>query len=191
MQIIRFAELKATPWRNGGGTTREVLSGPAGEPATADGWGWRVSLADVTKAGDFSPFPGCERVLTVVEGDLLLLSVDGSERPVEKYRPFRFDGGAATTAALPTGDIRNLNVIARTDAFKGYASVIEISKKRAHPVFAGQIAVLLQGQATVEDGAGGSADLARYDSVVGSDDATPEVTGRGFLAVVSIDPATD
>ncbi|MFC9771056.1 MULTISPECIES: HutD family protein [unclassified Pseudarthrobacter] len=195
MKIIRFAELKAKPWRNGGGTTREILSGPA-EPADvpadqADGWGWRVSLADVTKAGDFSPFPGCERVLTVVEGELLLLSVDGSERPVEKYRPFRFDGGAATTAALPTGDIRNLNVITRSDAFKGYASVIEISKKRAHPVFAGQVAVLLQGQAAVGDGAGGSSDLGRYDAVVGSDDATPEVTGRGFLAVVSIDPATD
>ncbi|WP_426764446.1 HutD/Ves family protein [Pseudarthrobacter sp. 1G09] len=188
MQIIRFAELKAQPWRNGGGTTREILSGPADQ---ADGWGWRVSLADVTKAGDFSAFPGCERVLTVVEGELLLLSVDGSERPVEKYRPFRFDGGASTTAALPTGDIRNLNVITRSDAFKGYASVIEISKKRAHPVFAGQVAVLLQGQAAVGDGAGGSADLGRYDAVVGSDDATPEVTGRGFLAVVSIDPAAD
>ncbi|WP_045730800.1 HutD family protein [Pseudarthrobacter chlorophenolicus] len=196
MQIIRFAELKAKPWRNGGGTTREILSGPADQPADApagrpDSWGWRISLADVTKAGDFSAFPGCERVLTVVEGDLLLLSVDGSERPVEKYRPFRFDGGAPTIAALPTGDIRNLNVITRSDAFKGYASVIEISKKRAHPVFAGQVAVLLQGQATVGDGAGGSAELARYDAVVGSDDATPEVTGRGFLAVVSIDPAAD
>ncbi|MGK3647769.1 HutD/Ves family protein [Pseudarthrobacter enclensis] len=188
MDIIRFAALKAKPWRNGGGATRELLSGTAGQE---DGWDWRVSIADVTKAGEFSPFDGYERVLTVVEGELLLLTVDGTERPVEKYRPFRFDGGAPTSAALPTGDIRNLNVIARNGVFKGYASVIELSKKRSQPVFGGQVAVLLQGQATVSDGAADAADLGRYDAVAGSDEPTPEVTGRGFLAVVSIDPVTD
>ena len=29
MEIIRYAELKAHPWRNGGGVTREVASHPA------------------------------------------------------------------------------------------------------------------------------------------------------------------
>jgi hypothetical protein len=33
--------------------------------------------------------------------------------------------------------------------------------------------------------------LARYDAVVGSDVDTPDVLGRGFLAVVSIDPVED
>jgi environmental stress-induced protein Ves len=28
MQIIRYAELKATPWRNGGGVTRELARHP-------------------------------------------------------------------------------------------------------------------------------------------------------------------
>jgi hypothetical protein len=79
-------------------------------------------------------------------------------------------------------------------------------------VFAGQLAVLLQGQAAVSPGAAeadGAADgaasaeegadggaaaapakpetLNRYDAVVGSDIRSPEVLGRGFLAVVSID----
>ncbi|MHC6591944.1 HutD/Ves family protein [Arthrobacter sp. C152] len=183
MQIIRFAELQAEPWRNGGGVTREIA-----QQASADGgWDWRVSIADVTKAGDFSAFPGMERVVTVVEGDLLLLSVDGADQPVERYRPYRFDGGAATSAKLPTGDIRNLNVITRTGAFKGFASIIELSKKRAHPVFEGQLGVLLQGQATVSDADTDAVELARYDAVAGSDERSPEILGRGFLAVVSID----
>ncbi|GGH96850.1 HutD family protein [Arthrobacter liuii] len=184
MQIIRFAELTAEPWRNGGGVTREI----ARQGSADGGWDWRVSIADVTKAGDFSPFPGMERVLTVIEGELLLLTLDSAEQPLEKYRPFRFDGGTATTAKLPTGDIRNLNVITRSGAFKGHTSIIELSKKRAHPVFEGQLGVLLQGQAKVSVGSAEPLELGRYDAVVGSDTNSPEVLGRGFLAVVSIDP---
>jgi uncharacterized protein len=189
MEIIRFADLKPEPWRNGGGTTRQLASQPG---SAQDGsWNWRVSIADVTKAGDFSAFPGTERVLTVVEGELLLLTVDGAERPLEKYRPFRFPGGAATQAALPTGDIRNLNVITRTGIFKGYTSIIELSKKRAKPIFEGSIGILLQGQATVADALTEAEPMARYDAVVGSDADTPDVLGRGFLAVVSIDPVDE
>ena len=201
MEIIRYAELKAQPWRNGGGVTRELASHSASKssaesPGPDGGWDWRVSIADVSKAGDFSAFLGMDRVLTVVEGELLLLSVDGAEHPLEKYRPFRFSGDAAAAGALPTGDIRDLNVITRTGVFKGYTSIIELSKKRAHPVFGGQLGILLQGQASVTAGAAGTpatepTALARYDAVVGSDTGTPEILGRGFLAVVSIDRVAD
>ncbi|WP_350005268.1 HutD family protein [Pseudarthrobacter sp. WHRI 8279] len=204
MEIIRFADLKPEPWRNGGGVTREIAgnSGAGSGPGTGHngGWDWRVSIAEVSKAGDFSPFPGMERVLTVVEGELLLLTVDGAEHPLEKYRAFRFSGEASTTCALPTGDVRNLNVITRAGKFKGFTSIIELSKKRAHPLFAGQLGVLLQGQATATDGAEagtatgtegpGPVALDRYDTVVGSDSGSPEILGRGFLAVVSIDEVT-
>ncbi|MBT2593871.1 HutD family protein [Arthrobacter sp. ISL-72] len=207
MEIIRYAELRAEPWRNGGGVTRELASHPKAASAQDGAWDWRVSIAEVSKAGAFSAFPGMERVLTVIDGELLLLTVDGAEHPLEKYRPFRFPGDADTASALPTGDIRDLNVITRNGAFKGYTSIIELSKKRAHPVFDGQLGVLLQGQATVSPGTAGTAapasdsngtsepaqapgepeTLGRYDAVVGSDSRTPEVLGRGFLAVVSID----
>ena len=207
MEIIRFADIHPEPWRNGGGVTRELASHPKAASAQDGAWDWRVSIADVSKAGDFSVFPGMERVITIIEGELLLLTVDGSEHPLEKYRPFRFSGEAASGATLPTGNIRDLNVIARVGAFKGYTSIVEISKKRAHPVFEGQLAVLLEGKATVAPGAaveepaveeesdGDSpatsavepVELSRYDAVVGSDTRSPEISGRGFIAVISID----
>ena len=215
MEIIRYAELKAHPWRNGGGVTRELARHPLTSQDNA--WDWRVSIAEVSKAGPFSVFAGMDRVLTVVDGELLLLSVDGAEHPLEKYRPFRFSGDADSAGALPTGDIRDLNVITRNGAFKGYTSIVELSKKRAHPVFEGQFGILLQGQGTVSPGTAGGptpsngmpsndapaagtpieplagaeperVELNRYDAVVGSDTATPEIVGRGFLAVISIDP---
>jgi uncharacterized protein len=190
MEIIRFADLKPEPWRNGGGVTRQLASHPA-TLSGRDGWDWRVSIADVSKAGGFSAFPGMERVLTVVEGELLLLSVDGAEHPLEKYRPFRFPGGATTRASLPTGDIRDLNVITRNGSFKGFTSIVELSKKRAKPIFEGQLGILLQGQATAAEGTNEPEPLARYDAVVGSDVDAPDVLGRGFLAVVSIDRVED
>ena len=200
MEIIRYAELKAHPWRNGGGVTRELARHPRTPSAQDTAWDWRVSIAEVSKAGAFSTFAGMDRVLTVIDGELLLLSVDGAEHPLEKYRPFRFSGDADSAGALPTGDIRDLNVITRNGSFKGYTSIIELSKKRAHPVFAGQFGILLQGSATVGPGTADEAatavvpetehvELNRYDAVVGSDTVTPEILGRGFLAVVSIDPA--
>jgi environmental stress-induced protein Ves len=174
-------------------------------------WDWRVDIAEVSKAGDFANVPATDRVLTVIDGELLLLKVDAAEHPLEKYRPFRFSGDADASGALPTGDIRCLFVVTRNGAFKGYTSIIELSKKRAHPLFEGQLGILLQGQATVSPGTAGEArtadgepvgtlaaeetleaeraELNRYDAVVGSDTATPEILGRGFLAVVSIDSA--
>lgn len=228
MEIIRYAELRAEPWRNKGGVSRELASHPKAASAQDGAWDWRVSIAEVSKAGQFSTFPGMDRVLTVVDGELLLLTVDGGEHPLEKYRPFRFSGDAEAAGALPTGDIRALNVITRNGAFKGYTSIIELSKKRPHPVFEGQLGILLQGQATVSAGnagdpasdaaasdaaasdaaagvedtpddggareaapvAGEPETLGRYDAVVGSDSGTPEILGRGFLAVVSIDRIT-
>lgn len=200
MEIIRYSELKPQPWRNGGGVTRELASHPEAASAQDEAWDWRVSIAEISKAGPFSPFVGTDRVLTVIDGELLLLNVDGAEQPLEKHRPFRFSGDAPSSATLPTGNVQALNVVTRKGSFKGYTSIIELSKKRAHPVFGGQLGVLLQGQATVSPGGtassgtspatasdGGPEPLGRYDAVVGSDTETPEILGRGFLAVVSID----
>lgn len=203
MEIIRYAELRAEPWRNRGGVTRELASHPKAASAQDDAWDWRVSIAEVSKAGAFSTFPGMDRVLTVIDGELLLLTVDGAEHPLEKYRPFRFSGEADTASALPTGDIRDLNVITRNGAFKGYTSIIELSKKRAHPVFEGQLGILLQGQASVSPGAAGNAaggESAADDSgsvasraddapEAAPDSGEPETLGR-YDAVVGSDSRT-
>lgn len=190
MEIIRHASLKAAPWA--GGVTRQIAAGP--DPKN---WDWRLSMAEVAKAGPFTPMPGIDRIITVIEGELIALTVDGAEQALEKFRPFRFSGDAETSASLPTGALKDLNLLTRRGSFKGYAAIIELSKKRPHPVFADQFAVLLQGSATVspaltsDAGASSAAPvpeaLGKFDTVVGSEDA-PEISGRGFLAVLSIDP---
>ena len=189
MDIIRYNEIRPTAWRNGGGETRELSSFPGG---SAD-FDWRVSIAEITQAGDFSVFLGVERLLTVIEGELLVVTVDGVEHAMEKYRPFRFSGDSASSAALPVGSTVDLNVMARRGKFKSYISIIELSKRRAQPVFVDQFAVLLHGSAVVTSAVAGagqtgiqSAELGKFDAVRGQDLA-PEVLGRGFLALITLE----
>jgi hypothetical protein len=55
-------DLPATPWKNGGGLTREVLWQPAG--ASLDDFDWRVSVAQIDSDGPFSIIP-----TPLVQGD--------------------------------------------------------------------------------------------------------------------------
>lgn len=115
MRLLRAADRLATPWKNGGGVTREVAAWPPG--AGMDAFDWRVSLADVAVDGPFSAFPGVDRVLTVIAGQGLILEVEGRATPLETGAPFAFPGEAAVAARLTAGPIRDLNVMVRRGAW--------------------------------------------------------------------------
>jgi environmental stress-induced protein Ves len=78
-QLIQYASLRPTPWKNGGGATTEIAVFPTG--AGFDEFDWRVSLATITEDGPFSQFPGIDRSLALVDGDGVLLDF-GDERVV-------------------------------------------------------------------------------------------------------------
>lgn len=99
----------ATPqaWRNGGGTTRELLAWPS--PAD---WRVRMSVADVVAAGPFSRFEGVERWFAVLEGGGVILQVEGREqRLLPASEPLRFDGAAAVGCDLIEGATRDFNLM--------------------------------------------------------------------------------
>lgn len=171
--VVRSSEVASQPWANGGGTTRELSRS---DTSAGGGAAWRVSLADVDADGPFSPFPGQARLLTVVDGPVLRLVVDGAESLVEPRRPFAFDGGAAVEASVPEGPVRVLNVIADpgVDAF---VTVLELGRSSALPLADDQAALVLQGRAQADD-----VEAAAYDLVVGPG----EVSGRCTLAVVTL-----
>ncbi|WP_344566156.1 HutD/Ves family protein [Streptomyces axinellae] len=63
--VLRWADRPRMPWKNGSGSTREVAAQPVGS-RLAD-FDWRVSVADVGGDGPFSPFPGVDRVITLID----------------------------------------------------------------------------------------------------------------------------
>lgn len=173
--VVRVADL---PVRRDGPTARTLAAGGAA---------WTVALLDVERPGAMPAPAGAERVLTVVDGELLALDVGGREQALERHRPLRLPADVPTAAALPTGPVRVLEVVAAQKAVRAHVVVLELSRKRSHPVLADQIAVLLSGRARVAAGAA-ETELGTYDAVHGARSRPPELTGRGFLAVVSLDP---
>jgi hypothetical protein len=107
--VVRLADVQATPWRNGGGVTRELASWPS-----ADDWVWRMSVAEVDKSGPFSRFDGVERWFAVLAGAGVQLNVAGQDqRLTAGDPPFHFDGAAATDCQLLDGKTQDFNLMVR------------------------------------------------------------------------------
>ena len=99
-RLYRARDYPRMPWRNGGGTTQEVACNPGGSTA---GFEWRLSIADVGQDGGFSAFDGFQRIITVLEGAGIELTVDGRrEPPLGPRRAYAFHGDARWTAACWT-----------------------------------------------------------------------------------------
>ena len=121
---IRLADIEATPWKNGGGVTREIATG--GTPDGDSGWGWRVSLAEVAADGPFSLFPETDRVIAVIDGGGMdLLRPDGTILALEPFQPMRFAGEAPFEGRLRDGPVRDLNVMARRGLFAAEMEIRE------------------------------------------------------------------
>jgi environmental stress-induced protein Ves len=104
---VRLDEVFPSPWRNGGGTTRELLTWPHGE-----GWNVRASVADVTANGPFSSFPGVARWFAVLSGDGVTLRVDGAENTLlADSQAFQFNGAAKVECDLRSGATQDFNLM--------------------------------------------------------------------------------
>jgi environmental stress-induced protein Ves len=161
-RTVRAADVRPEPWANGGGTTREL--------ARADDGSWRISLADVERDGPFSTFAGRHRLLTVVEGAVLDLEVDGHAHVVEPQRPFAFGGDAAVVASVPEGAVRVLNVVVDPAVVQPFVTVLELGRSSTLPLADDQAAYVVSG-----------ADAGTL--VLGPG----EVAGRCTLAVVTLE----
>lgn len=114
------------PWKNGAGRTREIAAEPPG--TGFDGFGWRVSVAEVARDAAFSAFPGVDRCIVLLSGaGLRLRSDDGRldhalDRPLE---PFRFDGERPLRATLVNGACSDFNVMTRRGVWRSELRCLE------------------------------------------------------------------
>lgn len=117
---VHLADVSATPWRNGGGLTRELAAWPS-----AGAWRWRMSVAEVTASGPFSRFDGITRWFAVLKGAGVALTVrtpsDSDDAAACDHRltaadpALCFDGGATTHCELLGGPTQDFNLMVQGD----------------------------------------------------------------------------
>ena len=114
MSATRFAlaDIVPTPWKNGGGATREIACWSAG--TGLDSFDWRISVATIAADGAFSVFSGIDRSITLLSGDGVLLHGErGTHRLDQPLVPFAFAGETPIRATLLGGASEDFNVMTR------------------------------------------------------------------------------
>ena len=108
-EVVHLADVPPSPWRNGGGVTREL----AAQPSTAD-WIWRISVAEVAASGPFSRFNGVQRWFAVLGGQGVQLKLpDAQHQLTRASAPFQFEGETAVDCELRDGPTQDLNLMVR------------------------------------------------------------------------------
>src|ERR1044072_6743781 len=100
LRIIRSASYPTRPWKNGGGTTRDIALWPRG--ASLDDFDWRLSLAQVDRDGPFSRFDNVDRTLVLLSGAMTLQEQD-RRIDLVRHQPFTFAGERAIEATVAGG----------------------------------------------------------------------------------------
>uniref|UniRef100_E6Q820 HutD family protein n=1 Tax=mine drainage metagenome TaxID=410659 RepID=E6Q820_9ZZZZ len=106
MRIIRLADCPEVPWRNGAGTTRELLLEPD----------LRVTVAYERSGAAFSDFSGWSRTIVPLGAGFSLRLGERGEHAIPAFQAFAFAGAERARASLAAGPIEALNIMTRDGA---------------------------------------------------------------------------
>jgi environmental stress-induced protein Ves len=114
IQLLTPSDYRKMRWKNGTGYTLELARSTGGNLAEFD---WRISMADVTTSGAFSPFQGMQRILTVLEGAGIALQVDGERHTLQTLQSLTFSGDSMVSCELLADPIRDFNLIYQPERY--------------------------------------------------------------------------
>jgi hypothetical protein len=123
VRLLKPADFRSMPWKNGGGRTTEIATHPPG--AALDTFEWRVSLADVERDGPFSLFPGIDRTIVLLDGAGMRLHGVARETVLATpFAPHAFSGDEAIDCSLVAGSVRDFNAMFRRSQARGSVAVV-------------------------------------------------------------------
>ena len=180
-RVVRFADLPVSQWANGLGETREL-----GSDRMADGrLVWRLSIATIAAASDFSELPEVDRRLMNLGAGPLSLMMDGEPVTVGRHGVVSFRGEDSVRAQHANG--YDLNVMTR----RGRAtSSLEAAGVDGSRTFGGGPATLLaivflEGELVVRTGEPARR-LGPLDCLIGGPREDITVDGDAVVALVRI-----
>src|SRR5271169_4131672 len=155
MHIIRQSEFRSTPWKNGGGITREAIR----MPERGDPFRWRISVAHIDQPGPFSDFAAYNRFMVLLRGGGVALKFsNGEERLLRDVGDVaQFDGALATQCELLDGPCVDLNLMVAKSLRGAHAQVERLHEPLALPAAPGRTTVIFPIDAALVVHAGGTA----------------------------------
>lgn len=123
MEFFDIRKMPVSLWRNGAGETREICCFP---PATRD-FHWRASIATIASNGEFSSFPGVDRVITLLEGGEVTLDAGQAFfHTLKHHQPYSFAGDLPVKALLSDGRMAmDFNIMTRRDCCRAKVRVAD------------------------------------------------------------------
>ena len=154
-----LSDLPASPWKNGGGSTRTLAVQPP--DAALDDFVWRVSLAEVSSPGEFSLFPGIDRIILLWSGNgLVLRAADWTLTLQQPLQPFCFKGEDKMVCDLISGATTDLNIMIRRDIADATVCVAHEAVTIASPA---ETSIVLCARGSVQISAGGVAEAILHE----------------------------
>lgn len=189
MRLIRAADCRTMPWKNGQGSTMEIAVSPA--DAGLDEFDWRVSMATVKADGPFSMFADIDRTLSVLQGCGLRLAVADRAAQVltSASAPYAFRGDVAASASLVDGPITDLNVMSRRGRLRHAVTRRQASSRLSLKSAADNALLFCASGAADVTAPGGSASLGAGDCLLAAarSDATWTVVPRAASEIFWIE----
>ena len=183
-RVWRRADLRASPWRNGGGITYEIAVGP--ETGTMQDFDWRVSVAEIDAPGPFSTFTGVDRIIALIDGPAMDLTVDGARHDLALLDQLAFAGDSDTVCDIPRGRTRDLNVMTRRGSVDASLEFVEVRPGRQYRIEAPTVLLGISGRVDVQ--APTEVSLAPLDGLEFATAQLVLVAGDGVLAAVRVSP---
>jgi environmental stress-induced protein Ves len=186
MRIMRAENYRRMRWKNGGGETAEIAVSPEG--AGLDDFGWRVSMAKVEAGGPFSAFPGVDRTLSILEGEGIVLDIEGRQ-PVTltgASAPYSFAADAATNAELLVGPITDLNVMTRRGRYAHRVTRHDVARKLELTIRTDETILFCSASRLQIGGRGFEEELGPYDALMPPKHPL-SVEGHGRLFVIELE----
>jgi len=181
-QILSAENYLTMPWANGGGVTAQVAASPPGSDMNS--FDWRVSIAQIVHGGPFSELTGVDRVLALIDGDSLQLTIDDTPHCLTPESPIDFAGEAHVECHLPDGPTRDLNLMTRRGRCSGGMQFVTDAVVEIEPLAGDStLVVITRGCFFYYD-----VRLTATDALVVDQHTT--LSGNGTVAVLRITPTT-
>jgi environmental stress-induced protein Ves len=195
MLVLRNSSYRTVPWKNGGGTTQEILR----EPPEPTPFAWRLSLASIDAAGPFSAFEGYQRTLVLVSGAGVELDFGqhGRSRLTAVGQMISFDGGTPASCTLIGGRSTDLNLIVSKEHMRSMSESLQLTRAQIVQTtrWPETLVCCISGAIRLINSAGraedlGTVDVARLSPQDGATTCSPLSTEPVRIFIAGLGPRT-